>query len=289
MSLDLLHTRDNIFDSDDNSLVSFKDCPNRCINGYILDPYSHSKRECPYCADMRKKAVKEKLKNKTSGKTVEEILNLPKSFSGLAYDIDSVIPESAKKDLIQESYVTVINELKALAKTIKGGILPDHSYLFNLGKKVYEGNYIYYIISNAYVSGFSTSPLLSAYDIVNLRLLAEKGLSDTELGVSYNDILKKDLVVVDIEAGATNNSILAVKGLMQLRAFRSLPTIIFTNQWGSVIQDLCDNQSSFSLASLYSVEYKEKAKEKMANKKSLVTSDTASLTTEQFKSLFGTS
>ena len=37
-----------------NDLVSFKDCPNNCIKGYIFDPYKHKKVICTYCEEKRK-------------------------------------------------------------------------------------------------------------------------------------------------------------------------------------------------------------------------------------------
>ena len=66
-----------------------------------------------------------------------------------------------------------------------------------------------------------------------------------------------------IDAGATYTSLLAVKGLVQLRAQKLKPTIIFTNQWNNYVRDICseDDYECYNLATLYSIEYKNSSKE----------------------------
>ena len=62
-----------------------------------------------------------------------------------------------------------------------------------------------------------------------------------------------------LDAGAVHGDVLAVKGLMQLRAKNLRPTIIFTNVWNSSVHDLHDNDSgSYNIAKLCSVEYIKK-------------------------------
>lgn len=284
---ELLNLRSNTFQAKDDLFVSFKDCPNRCIDGYIIDPYTHKKTICAYCRDKRKTALRDNLVSSDNQKSIEDILNLPKSFTGVDFNIDTIIPESEKKLLEQESYLSVIKELKELSKMVKSGNLPNHSYMFNLGKKVYEGNYIYSLLASSYIAGLTTCPLVSAYDIVNIRNLAENGMADLELSLSYKDLLTKQLLVVDIEAGATTNSILVVKGVMQLRARKELATVIFTNQWGSIVTDLVGEDSTYNLATLYSVEYKSKKTTSSDTSKleSVLSRGNVSMTSEQFRNL----
>ena len=128
---------------------------------------------------------------------------------------------------------------------------------------------------------------LNFYDIVNIRNLAENGMADLELNLSYKDLLTKQLLVVDIEAGATTNSILVVKGVMQLRARKELATVIFTNQWGSIVTDLVGEDFTYNLATLYSVEYKSKKTTSSDTSKleSVLSRGNVSMTSEQFRNL----
>lgn len=287
----LLNIKSDTYEASDLGMTSFKDCPNKCIDGIIINPYTHNKETCSFCQEKRRDLIKYNYKSKSDGKTLEEILRLPKSFSSTSYDIDTIIPSSAKKELVKTSYETVLDELKSLMTIIKGRSLPKHSYLFNLGKKAYEGGYIYSLLASAYISGFDVAPCLSAFEIVDLRQRAERGYEAKDIGVSFNDLINKDLVVVVIEAGATPFSILSVKGLMQLRAFRELPTIIFTNHYNSGVLDLCDTFPTYNLAKYCSIEYISKQSEEQASqpKGKPVVESTASMTAEQFKNLFKSS
>jgi hypothetical protein len=114
---------------------------------------------------------------------------------------------------------------------------------------------------------------------------------DKELGITYSDLLTKDLVVIVISAGATNTSLLAVKGLMQMRAYKELSTIIFTNYWGIVMQSFCDDIPTYSLAKLCSIEYVKKESEEQVEqpKNKPIINNTSSMTAEQFKNLFKSS
>ena len=282
----LLGIKTDTFEPSQLSTTSFIDCPNKCIDGFIMNPYTHKKEICSFCQDKRKNLIKYSHKNKLDGKTMEETLRLPKSFSGVAYDIDNIIPASAKKEIEKSSFDSVLETLKDLMNLVKNKELPSYSMLFNLGKKAYEGGYIYSLLANAYISGLNVAPYLSAFDIVDLRLQAEKGYDKSEFGVTFKDLLNKDLVVVVIEAGATSQSILSVKGLMQMRAVRELPTIIFTNSYGGLVLDLCDEIPTYNLAKLCSIEYNSKTEVAEVTKPKPVANGTASMTAEQFKNLY---
>lgn len=287
----LLNIKSDTYESSDLGITSFKDCPNKCVNGIIINPYTHKKETCSYCQEKRRDLIKYNYKSKEDGKTLEEILRLPKSFSSTSYDIDTIIPASSKKYLLESSYNDVIAELKSLMSMIKGNTLPKHSYLFNLGKKAYEGGYIYSLLASAYISGFDVAPCLSAFEIVDLRQRAERGYETKDIGVSFNDLLTKDLVVIVIEAGATPFSILSVKGLMQLRAFRELPTIIFTNHYNTGVLDLTDTVPTYNLAKYCSIEYVSKQADEQNEqpKGKPVVNNPSSMTAEQFKNLFKSS
>ena len=273
------------------NLISFKDCPNGCIDGYYVNPYTHKRVLCEYCEEKRKSVVKEDLIDESTKKSLKELLHLPDNFSGISFSIDSVLPKFALKDIKEDSLNNVKDVLTSLLNDISIGTLPSCSYLFNLGKKAYENNYIYAYLTRAYMSGLTVAPLITALDLCSLRNQCEIGVKD-ENDLSYKDLLNSDICIVSIDAGATYRSVNAVKGFMQLRANRNKATIVFTNSWGSQIFDLCseEDECSYNLAKLVSIEYTDsyKAREGKyldSNIDSSTGKIPASLTTEQFKSL----
>lgn len=265
----------NILDSNtrvenvNSNLISFKDCPNNCVDGKIVDPYKHKRVPCLYCSSKREKFAKGDITDKSSGKTLSELLNLPVSYTGNEFNEDIVIPEFARKNMIPESVTLVLSKLRELITDITIGNIPEYSLLFNLGKKSNEINFIYPYLIRGYIAGKTLVPLVNCIDICQLRLKHEGVLGDygNNLSYTYNDLLIKDLCVISIDAGATPTSIGAVKGLIQLRAQRCKPTIIFTNTWVRGIRDICGDESykGYNLATLYSVEYKNDYKDDNEN------------------------
>lgn len=243
--------------SDD--LISFKDCPNKCIDGRIFDPYTHKKTICKYCADKRLKFAKGDLTDSTSGKTISELLNLPTSYTGNEYNEELVIPNFARKELKSETVDLVLAKMRELMTNMSIGKLPDYSIMFNLGKKANEANFVYPYLIKGYISGRSLVPLVSLPDLCQLRLQYEGSPFCIEFkkDYTYNDLIERDVCVIVIDAGATITSLLAVKGLMQLRSQKLKSTILFTNSWNRYVRDLCseDNYKCYNLATLYSVDY----------------------------------
>lgn len=261
----------NILDSNtrvenlNSNLISFKDCPNKCVDGKIVDPYQHKKIPCPYCAEKREKFAKCDVTDRLSGKTLSEILDLPVSYTGSEFNEDLVIPEFARKNMIPESVDCVLKKLRELITDITIGTIPDHSVMFNLGKKSNEVNFIYPYLIKGYIAGKTLVPLVNAIDICRLRMIYEGSLSsaDSDKTYTYKDLLTKDLCVIVIDAGATLTSINAVKGVLQLRAQKNKPTLIFTNSWIKGVKDICCDfdYKSYNLATLFSIEYKNNGKE----------------------------
>lgn len=233
-------------------LTSFPDCPNHCIDGYILDIYAHRKVLCKYCYEKRKTLVANNLQDKDTGKTVSELLNLPQTFSGLSYNKDLIFSDI--KNLTKQSVDMVLDELQKLMSKIAVGDLPDRSLLINLGGKSYPVNFIYPYLMKAYKAGVTVCPMLTSTDIIRERQLYNSG--EESKFMSY---IEKQVCIIVLDAGVTNNDINAVKGLMQLRGYRQLPTIIFTEYWGDnifyLISENADNQlDTYTLAKLISIE-----------------------------------
>lgn len=248
----IIEERDTYFNED---LVSFPDCPNHCVGGYKFDPYTHKKQICGYCANKRSHVVRRDIVDKNSGKTVAELLKLPLSFAGKEYQADTVIPLFARKYIDDDSLNKVLVELRNLMNNVSVGALPEYSIMFNLGKYACENNFIYPFLLRVYKAGLSVAPMLTSVELMQMRSLYESGLES-----NFGEYLDKQVCVVVIDAGANYKEVMAVKGLMQLRANRELPTIIFTGYWQRFVWDLIadDEFSGYNLARLISVTYVDK-------------------------------
>ena len=280
-----------------SALKSFKDCPNRCVDGFVVDPYTHKRSVCPYCEAKRKEVVRNSLVDENNNKNIEQMLNLHilTSMSGYTFNPDIIIPEFAMKYLQQDSVNNVISIMKSLVEKVSNGILPDHSMLFNLGTKSCPNNFVYPYLINAYIAGLSVVPFLNVVDLQNLRKgytwkeINGKDEKDIEFyDITFNDVLRRDIFVVKLDAGCTKNDINFVKGLMQLRADFGKATIIFTEVYNYDLNLLKaeDNAEFLHLATTYEVQYNERGKKEEAKYLSSSTSP-ASVTGTEFNKLFG--
>ena len=259
MDSKIFSTIESSVESNSDSILSFEDCPNKCIDGMYVDPYRHKRVKCEFCAEKRKNTVRNSLNIKGVDKTIHEVLNFPKSFVGYGdFEISTVIPDASKKFMTEASVKTVMDKLQSMIYDISAGVHTSFSIMFNLGKRAYDENFVYSYLFRAYENGFTVAPYTSAYELHLLRLDAENGISDARK--KYDTLLSSQVCVLVIDAGATNSSILSVKGLMQLRAYRGLSTIIMTNSWGREVRAMTadDGVTCNNLASLYSIEYNEK-------------------------------
>lgn len=223
------------------------------MDGYIINPYTHRRELCPECAEKRHKMVK-------TGEVKEE-LKLPPSLTGGNFIPDAVIPSSERSALEADSVDEIIEKAKSVISDLLIGVLPDESLLFNFGRKAYDANFIAPLLTKAYEGGLSAVPLLTPVDIIQSRHYLDSGDTQERKDIiSYNDIRNKQVCVVCIDAGATNEEILAVKGVMQLRAMYNLPTIMVTHVWNYNIGCLYNEggTKSYSIATLYQVRYKNK-------------------------------
>lgn len=255
--------------------LSFTDCPNKCVDGYYVNPYSHRREICPHCAGKRREIVK------TGSTDIIEQLNLPRSFTGDKYDPDTIILASERKSFEEDSLTKVFEYLNTLYTDVTAGESPDTSMLFNLGKKAFEQNFIHPFMLRAYQAGLTVSPYVSEYDVRQLYNGVEKHMGE----LTYADLLKTDICVVGIGAGATGENIYAVKGLMEHRAHYNHSTIIFTNAWGEKIIDLCTDGEVFAKNLAFLAELKYKTKYANANQDKPMYQNT--MTSAEFKNLLG--
>lgn len=235
------------------SMRSFKGCPYNCTDGYIINPYMHSRQECPYCAELRKKQVSGTV---TTEVDLNTLLNLPESFTGSRFDTDMLWPKSELKLLSKESVDSVCKALIDLYRKATGVAPITHSIVINLGRHAHTNAFAYPFMIQAYKGSKSVAPYVSDYDV---RLLFSDKPSTIE-GLELATLLSSDICLVNILASATLDTILACKGLMQLRARSDKPTIFLTDYFGPGLVGLHSDEKSLDLAYMLSVEYVQQEK-----------------------------
>lgn len=222
-----------------SSILSFEDCPNKCRDGYYIDPYKHKRVKCTYCENKRKQLAQSKVQL-DGDKSIQTLLNIPNMLSGYgSLQFATIIPIDSQYFSFDEP----INYMQSLFEKASSGDCSEESLLFNLGKVSCVRNFINPYLMRAYIGGATVSPYITARDVFNL-IRKEAGLLVTNDGVvtdymddyivsnlKYNDLLTSDICVVHITTGSLYTQVRAVKGLMQMRASNNKSTIIFTDAW----------------------------------------------------------
>lgn len=241
-----------------NSILSFEDCPNKCIDGYYIDPYKHKRVKCTYCENKRKQLAQSKVQL-DGDKSIQTLLNIPNMLSGYgSLQFATIIPIDSQYFSFDEP----INYMQSLFEKASSGDCSEESLLFNLGKVSCVRNFINPYLMRAYIGGATVSPYITARDIFNL-IRKEAGLLAISDGVvtdyiddyivsnlKYNDLLTSDICVVHITTGSLYTQVRAVKGLMQMRASNNKSTIIFTDAWYTKFE----HELRDSLQMLYTLE-----------------------------------
>ena len=252
-----------------SSILSFKDCPNHCIDGYYVDPYQHRRKKCLYCEERRKNLAKEEIQL-DGDNSIKKLLNLPESYVGYgSFNIATIIPENQQTRMKADSLSLVSDTLSNLLNSISAGVASENSLLINLGLNAYPCNFIYAYLMRAYISGLTVSPYLTARDVFLMLEYETEGIDENvlDLGdnvvIKYKDLLNTDVCVVHITTGANYSHVRAVKGLMQMRAHNNKSTIIFTDAWWFNSESVSERYLKFSLQSLYDTESQSKAVAKL--------------------------
>lgn len=221
-----------------DNLMSFAGCPNRCRDGYYIDPYKHKRIRCEYCLELRRKLVKEDIKT-DSGAGVAKALRLPQTLMGYGnFDVESVFVKAETTKMEDWSVQFVSDVLKGMMERVSVGEAVASSLLINLGRRAHTQHFISPFLIRSYISGLTTAPFLTSLDVACLRLMQsgdlQAGWRETYKDMSMESIIKADTCLVYIDAGAGSNherELNAVKGLMQLRAWEGRGTIILTDYY----------------------------------------------------------
>ena len=243
--------------------VSFPDCPHKCNDGVLYNPYTGVKVPCPYCEEKRKEQVRN-AQIKSDGKSVYEILKIERLLTGEDFNMTQLISEKYASSALEETSVAEVEKtLRELLSDVTIGEYPKRSLMFNFGSKAHSEYFIVPYMLKAYENGIKVAPLIDAIDLQRLRYsyenMEDSLFKDLSWGEDYKDYLTADIVFVRIDAGASKICVNTVKGLMQLRSYKSKPTFIVTDKWSYDVQALIneDETDCLNLATLISVKYKD--------------------------------
>lgn len=214
------------------SVVEEDICPYGCDNGMLFSPLERKLVPCPHCKG-KKKDIARGVATDSQGRGIQEILRIPKTYTGVEYDFNITVPD---RNLISAESQDAMRELlDGLLNRVTIGECPKFSCYINLGRNSDILNYVYTYLCTAYKAGLEVLPLVSTTDIKGLRSLAEGNESEElyrlkeELGVSYFDLERRSICVITIDASVTLGGIYTIKGLLEARSRRGLATLVFTN------------------------------------------------------------
>lgn len=197
------------------------DCPYGCRDGKIYNPVMRNFVECPHCSKLRKKEV---LEDKVEdGDNFCEKFNIRKSLIGTNFSMDAVLQKGRSK-FTQESIDEVEEILQSLMNNATLGKEPDASYLIRLGSSCNSNGFLYPYISTCYKHCLDVAPVMSSLDVKQLRENPEAEAN----GVSYADLLSKDIVCCILDMGTTRTEFNAVLALAFMRNQRGKKTLILT-------------------------------------------------------------
>lgn len=242
------------------------DCPYNCKDGKLFNRATRKMEICPHCRDIREKQMRGEIPCE-DGKTVAQKLRIPERFTGLAFDINMVIPSKFQSTkLLPDSVQEVETVMQNIINDATLGDVPTRSYLFNLGECADANAFVYPLLMRAYKAGLSVAPLIYSMDLQKLRHKFENSLQEDvmpsakdEFGDNYEDYISADICVVVIDAGASMKDVYAVRGIIDNRADKRKATIVITYAYFDRLFSLCteDDFESLRLATLVQVKYRK--------------------------------
>lgn len=221
-------------------------CPYRC-NGQnrYLDRGTAQLVACPHCTEKAEEFVSEPSVEMYQHFGFPTNLNITQHL-----DIDLLFPDYELDRLTPQSVSDFKSFLESLWSNLKRGILPERSLCIGMGIKGRFSDLVFPLLAASYTSGLTTHPVVLSADLLRWKL--EENMDALE------EVHSAQTVIVFIEEGSTRVQLHAVKGLMQIRALRGLPTIIVTTWSVNSVNVLLDNDphAGYSLAEPHFVIYK---------------------------------
>ena len=136
------------------------------------------------------------------------------------------------------TYELVKKQADSLMSKAALGELPTYSMLFNFGATCNIMNFVYPLMIRYYLAGKTVTPFLTGLDLCKLRYLSESSSKETHLGITYTDLLDRDICVLYLDSGCTEIAFYAAKGLLSLRALKQKTTILITNNYNVLLSQL---------------------------------------------------
>lgn len=215
-------------------------CPFHCDKNYrVFDPTLGKFIPCPSCVPKLKEQVK-----KPGSSKEDENLKAEKGISCLYYDWSSVVSKITLTRLDKESVADVKATIDMLLSVLSDptGML-DRSYCIGVTEKGHPDKVSGPLIAAAQIGGHNPSRLYFASDY-QMLLCNDRYDEVTE-------IQETPILIMQIEMGVPRSIITSIKGLLDKRAQKSLPTIFVTTcmdtalsmilSWkGEVNKDSCE-------------------------------------------------
>ena len=221
-------------------------CPYNCGTDYrVYDPRLGKMLPCPYCSKRVADAVDRNLDAET-GETLSEQLGIP----DVRYSWERIIPKVSREHLDKEKAEDTREAYEALLVTLgEPGKRLDRSYVFGLTEKGEIVNAAAPLLYAAARAGRSVAKLTTATEY-NTMLLRN---SLDEL----DELQNKDITVMVVDHGATKEAILAVKGLLEIRAIKGKPTILVSSSPMNALSTLCsfDGDTGYSTCEAHFLSY----------------------------------
>ena len=242
-----------------STIVDSSDCPYKCRDGKVFDQTLGYSVPCPNCGEKYRAIANGKSKS-DNGKTFEEIMRIPLGYRPSEYSLEKTIPDTEL--MTQVSIDEVERFLKATLNQAVLGEKPRCSFYVNLGRNADILNFLHSYLRQCFKNSLTVLPILSSTDLIALRASAEGIETDyirkvlesfTSLELDYHDFETSDICVVTMDAGITKNGVYAVKGLLEARDRRGLPTLVFTNAF--LYNDMKSQILSYNKAMCYHLLY----------------------------------
>lgn len=229
-----------------------KECPFHCnASNQVFDRQSRTWVVCPHCSDYAQHRVFTRDSDIYKDLGFSENLNITPTL-----DFDAILPDYEVSRITPESLEDVRTTCEELWSNLTQGILPSRSVCIGLGIKGRLHLLAYPLLATAYSAGLTCCPLLTATELMNAKLMENMELLDR--------VLTSQVAVLVVEEGSTRSGLHTVKGVMQTRALKGLPTIILTTWMINAVNVLLDKDplSGNVLADPHMVLYKTGDQEK---------------------------
>lgn len=216
-----------------------KFCQYNCLpNGTYFNRDTRTFLPCPEHTKARSKEVREGIAE--NGEEVYKLLGFSENYLSYMLDPNAIISRSQLAFLDKQSVERTKAGVEELVNNLTLGIAPKHSVVIGLDRQFNADAVAVPLLLNAYKSGLSVAPFISAPDY-RINLVREdndvytKGTAST-----FRDVyLNREVVVMVIPSGVSEQDVLEAKGLMQARAVKGKSTIFLTSRPKEHLTEVC--------------------------------------------------